>query len=221
MIDRLLSILAPHICIMCGTEGALLCERCFPDAIDPIPARCYRCSATSANSAVCNSCRRNSPLRYVWVTTQYDGPPKELVYRLKFGRTKQAASVIASYLHETVPVLPPSTVVTFVPTATSRVRQRGYDQIQLIARAFARYRGLQCAPLLVRYGQSRQVGSDRKHRFDQAAKNYGTLKKVAKGTDVLLIDDILTTGATLESAAKLLKQAGAKTINAAIFAQKQ
>jgi ComF family protein len=221
MIDRLLSILAPHVCIMCGAEGALLCVRCFPDALDPIPERCYRCSAISANSAVCSSCRRNSPLKHVWITTQYDGPPKELVYKLKFGRTKHAAKVIADHLHETVPDLPSSTLVTFVPTATSRVRQRGYDQTQLIAKAFARHRSLQCAPLLVRYGQSRQVGSDRKHRFDQAAKNYGPLKNIATSTDVLLIDDILTTGATLESAAKLLKQAGAKTINAAIFAQKQ
>jgi ComF family protein len=160
-------------------------------------------------------------LRHVWVATQYDGPPKELVYRLKFSRAKQAASVIANYLHETVPDLPAQTIVTFVPTATSRVRQRGYDQAQLIAKSFALRRGLKCTPLLVRYGQSRQVGSDRKHRFDQAAKNYGAIKKIPTGTEVLLIDDILTTGATLEASARLLKQSGAKTINAAIFAQKQ
>jgi predicted amidophosphoribosyltransferase len=140
---------------------------------------------------------------------------------LKFGRTKQAAQVIAAYLNETVPDLPSNTLVTFVPTATSRVRQRGYDQTQLIARAFAKRRGLTYTFLLVRHGQSRQVGSDRKHRFDQASKNYSVLKVIPKNTEVLLIDDILTTGATLESGAKLLKQSGAKTINAAIFAQKQ
>jgi ComF family protein len=206
---------------MCGDEGALLCERCFPDAVDPIPARCYRCAAATSNSAVCPSCRRNSPLRHVWATTTYEGPPKELVHMLKFGRAKQAAQVIAAYLNEIVPDLAPGTVVTFVPTATSRIRQRGYDQTQLIASNFARLRGLRCTPLLVRYGQSRQVGSNRKHRYNQASKNYGIAKKIPTDVEILLIDDILTTGATLESAAKLLKQFGIKTINAAIFAQKQ
>lgn len=221
MLDRLLGLLAPHVCIMCGMEGALLCERCLPDAIAPIPERCYRCGATSANSAVCTSCRRNTPLRHVWVTSQYEGPPKELIHALKFGRTKHAAKVVATYLDETVPELQPETLVTFVPTATNRVRQRGYDHAQVIARLFAKHRGLRCSSLLVRYGQSRQVGSDRKHRFAQATKNYGIGTNIPKGARILLIDDILTTGATLESSAAVLKKAGAKQVNAAIFAQKQ
>lgn len=221
MIDRLLGLLAPHVCIMCGSEGGLLCERCAPDATDPVPARCYRCSSMTINSAVCSSCRRNSPLRHVWVASQYGGPPKELIYQLKFSRTKPAAHLIALYLHETVPTLSPNTVITFVPTATSRVRQRGYDQAQLIAKTFAKYRGLPCRALLVRHGQSRQVGSDRKHRLEQAVKNYQSKQEIENGTEVLLIDDILTTGATLEASAKVLQQAGAKTVNAAVFAQKQ
>lgn len=221
MIDRLLGLLAPHVCIMCGTEGALLCSRCAPDATEPIPSRCYRCKAVTTDNAVCVSCKRNSPLRHVWVASLYGGPPKELVYQLKFGRTKQAASVIARYLHEIVPALPPDTVVTYVPTATSRVRQRGYDQAQLIAKAFAKQRGITCSELLIRHGQSRQVGSDRKHRLEQAVKNYQFKRIIPKGTEVLLIDDILTTGATLEASAKMLHQAGAKTVNAAVFAQKQ
>jgi predicted amidophosphoribosyltransferase len=101
------------------------------------------------------------------------------------------------------------------------VRQRGYDQTRLIARVFAKQRGLPCDELLVRRGQSRQVGSDRKHRQEQAAKNYQSKQNIAKGTEVLLIDDILTTGATLEASAKILYQAGAKTVNAVVFAQKQ
>jgi ComF family protein len=221
MIDRLISLLAPHVCIMCGTEGALLCTRCAPDATEPVPSRCYRCKAVTTNSSVCGSCRRNSPLRHVWVASQYGGPPKELIYQLKFARAKRASHNIAMYLHETVPALSPDTIVTYVPTATSRVRQRGYDQTRLIARVFAKQRGLPCDELLVRRGQSRQVGSDRKHRQEQAAKNYQSKQNIAKGTEVLLIDDILTTGATLEASAKILYQAGAKTVNAVVFAQKQ
>ncbi len=222
MLDALIGLIAPFTCLMCGREGRLLCETCFDDAIDPVPSRCYRCSAQTVDSAVCRTCRRASPLRQVWVTTVYDGPPKELVERLKFGRTKQAAAYIARYLDQTVATLPDNTLVTFVPTATGRIRQRGYDHAQLIAKDFAERRGLRCAPLLLRHGQARQVGSDRAHRMQQASTNYSHNKKPCSlDTPILLIDDILTTGATMESAAKVLKTAGFKTINAAVFAQKQ
>lgn len=222
MIDQLLSLLAPHGCLVCGVEGSLLCAWCRPDALEPVPERCYHCRAVSQDSAVCKKCMKLSPLRHVWITALYKGTAKELVYGLKFARAKSAAGLIAELLNDSAPHLPADTVVTYVPTATSRVRQRGYDQTRLIARAFAELRNLQCSPLLTRHGQSRQVGADRKHRINQAAGNYSVIdpKRVQK-VQILLIDDILTTGATVESAARVLKKAGAKSVNAAIFAQKQ
>ena len=222
MLDSLISLLAPHNCVVCGSEGSLLCLWCRPDALEPVPERCYHCKVVTQDSAVCTKCRRLSPLRHVWVTTLYKDTAKELVRRLKFSRAKVAARLIAELLNDSVPYLPGYTVVTYVPTATSRVRQRGYDQARLIAREFASLRDLQCVPLLIRHGQARQVGSDRKHRINQAAGNYSVIDsgRVQK-KQILLIDDILTTGATVESAARVLKKAGAKTINAAIFAQKQ
>jgi ComF family protein len=222
MLDRLVAILAPHTCVVCGSEGRLLCGWCAPDAVLPLPERCYRCYALSADSAVCQTCRRHSPLRCVWVRAQYAGAAKELVYRLKFGRVSAAANAIVTLLDEAIPYLPTETVVTYVPTATGRVRVRGYDQSSLIARAFAKHHGLQFITALARGGQSRQVGSDRKHRQAQAAQNYRSLRpEDVRGKQILLIDDITTTGATLESAAKILKKAGAKRIYAAVFAQKQ
>ncbi len=221
MIDRLIGLLAPHSCIVCGTEGSLLCMWCQPDALDQVPDRCYHCRAVSQDSAVCKKCKRLSPLQHVWVTTLYKDAAKELVYRLKFARSKAAATLIAELLNESVPYLQPDTLVTYVPTATSRVRQRGYDQTRLVAQAFAHQRGLRCTPLLIRHGQARQVGSDRKHRIEQAAGNYSVVNaKRAQKAQILLIDDILTTGATVESAARVLKKAGTKVINAAIFAQR-
>lgn len=222
MLDKLIGVLAPHDCVVCGDEGALLCAWCRLDAVPPLPDRCYRCFAVSQDSLVCAKCRRESPLRHVWVRAQYEAIAKELVYRLKFGRTRAAAQTISLLLDDSVPALQKNTIVTFVPTATSRVRQRGYDQAQLIANSFAKQRGLRYIPLLARQGQSRQVGADRKHRQQQAAGNYRALNLTeVKGAEILLIDDIITTGATIESATKVLKKAGAKQVNAAIFAQKQ
>lgn len=222
MLDGITKLLAPHTCVVCGREGSLLCVWCWPDALPAMPERCYRCSATSPESEVCKKCRASTPLRHAWVRAQYEGAAKDLVYALKFARAQAAALTIAELLDEAVPALPEGTIITYVPTATSRVRFRGYDQSRLIAKSFARHRGLKLQTLLSRHGQSRQVGADRKHRAAQAAQNYRLVPTAQiSGKEVVVIDDILTTGATLESAARILKDAGAKQVNAAVFAQKQ
>lgn len=113
------------------------------------------------------------------------------------------------------------TIITYVPTATSRVRIRGYDQTKLIAEEFARIRGLSCRRLLVRIGQARQVRSTRAQRAAQAAGNYIAVPGTTLDGTVVLIDDIITTGATLGSAAKVLKKVGVKHVLGAVFAQKQ
>jgi ComF family protein len=150
----------------------------------------------------------------------YTGTAKQLIRKLKFERSKAGAAVIATLLGEDLPYFPADTVVTYVPTARKRVRLRGYDQTRLIAEQFAKHRGLQCASLLVRHGYSRQVRSTRAQRAKQAAENYTAKREQLHFDTVLLIDDILTTGATLEASARVLKKAGAKHVNAAVFAQK-
>ena len=221
MLDKLISLLAPHICLVCGSEGAVLCAWCSPDAIEVVPARCYRCNAVSQDSQVCANCRKKTVLEHVWVCSVYDGVPKRLVRKLKFERGKAASSAIAAMLDENLPYLPSDTVITYVPTATKRVRLRGYDQAELIAMHFAKRRGLVCTSLLIRHGHSRQVRSSRTVRAQQAAQSYTAKRSNLHYGTVLLIDDILTTGATIEAAAKILKKAGIKHINAAVFAQKQ
>lgn len=221
MLDKLMAIIAPYTCIVCGAEGSLLCDWCSPDAIPPVPSRCYSCYAVSQDSAVCRACRPRTRLQNVWVRSDYTAHAKELIYRLKFERTKQAARVVAELLDEAIPYLPPDVVVTYIPTATSRVRQRGYDQTRLIAVHFAQLRKLQLQTLLVRHGQTRQVRATKAQRARQAQTSY-SLRDVSRlPATVLVIDDILTTGATLEAAGTLLKQAGAKHVYGAVFAQKQ
>lgn len=222
IIEQLFSILAPYNCISCGREGALLCAWCLPDAFTPLPERCYRCHALSRDCKVCNKCRKLAPIGHVWVSVEYEGCAKQLVTSYKFARAKDVAELLAARLHETVPFLPEDTVVTFIPTATSRVRERGYDHAEVIAREFAAQRKLACLPLLHRMGQTRQVGSKRSQRIAQLAGAFRPRNvEHIKGAKILLIDDIVTTGASLAAASKVLKSAGAKSIDAAIFAQKQ
>ncbi len=145
----------------------------------------------------------------------YEGVAKDLIHVLKFERSRASADVVANLLAETLPVLG-DIVITHVPTATSRIRTRGYDQAALIARRLAIQLGVEYAPLLSRLGQQRQVGKNRSERRSQMQELFIATKKPAK--HVLLVDDVITTGATLEACARILKDAGAKRVSAAVFA---
>jgi ComF family protein len=144
-----------------------------------------------------------------------------LIYKLKFARARAAADAIAAVMGEALPYFSDPVIVTHVPTATRRIRQRGYDHAQLIAKALARQQGLTYSSLLARQGQTRQVGADKKTRSQQLEAAFRPLHGyMSAGAHILLIDDVVTTGASLEAAARVLKQAGAKQIDAAVFAQK-
>ncbi len=221
LLERMLGVVAPHNCLVCGREGQLICHWCFEAACPPVPPRCYRCRAASPNSQICAKCHRHSPLRHVWVATEYSDVAKRLLHFLKFERATAAAEPLAGYMAETLPYLDPTTLITYIPAATSRVRQRGYDQARLMSRELVKQLQLSSVSTLARLGQSRQVGASRAQRRQQMEHAFRPLHQaVITKRSILLVDDVLTTGATLEAAAKVLKTAGAKIVDAVVFAQK-
>jgi ComF family protein len=221
LLERAIAFLAPHECIVCSREGSLLCEACTFEEFIPVPSRCYRCLRVTKDYRVCMSCRRSVRLKHVWVAQDYQHYAKRLVRLFKYERVKAAALPIARQMADTLPYFSQDVIITHIPTATSRQRHRGYDQSELIARSIARLKGLEYARLLERSGQARQVGASRSQRLAQAQQMFRLeTKRDIKGSSILVIDDILTTGASLEAAARVLKQAGAKDVSAAVFAQK-
>lgn len=216
--EKLVSWIAPHNCVVCDVEGSLLCEGCLNAELTEVLGRCYRCHEVSPVQSVCPSCRRLVSLRHVWVASDYDEVAKKLIYKLKFERATAAARPIAEKISQILPNLPDNTVVCHIPTAASRVRIRGYDQAAEIAKCLAESKGYAHKTLLNRTGKTRQVGTGRVDRFKQL-ENAFTVRPFQDLTNILLIDDITTTGATIEAAGKILRKAGAKTIDVAVFAQ--
>lgn len=219
--EKLIAILAPHVCSGCGEEGSVLCLECQEAAILPVPSRCYRCQVATPDSRTCTKCRRTSRLKHLWVCTTYELVAKQLVHDFKFARKQTAAEPISRLMDQTLPFLPANTIVVHVPTATTRVRARGYDHAMLVARALARQRGLLHVAALARHGQARQVGATREQRLSQLSDAFWVARpEVVRGASVLLVDDLVTTGGSLEAAARCLREAGAKTVSAVVFAQK-
>ena len=215
-LDTITGYIAPHECLACGHEGALLCDRCIQLLPDPVP-RCYRCGRTDNGWKTCKTCRKQSPLEQVIVATMYEGFAEAVIRKLKFERAYAAHATIAAIM---APYVPVNTVLVPIPTATSRVRQRGYDQALLISNKLAQNTSSRSVIALDRYGQQRQTGSSRSNRLKQLSGAFQVHKdKLAKIESIILVDDVLTTGATLEAAAAIVKLAGVKHISAVAFAR--
>lgn len=180
-------------------------------------SRCFMCGVQTDDFSTCAKCRKKTTLDNVWVAVDYSGTVKQLVQGFKYERQRSMAKVLAEIIDRTLPYINENTIVTHVPTATSRVRARGYDHALLLARELAKIRGLKHISLLGRIGQSQQMGASRKMRLAQVDKSFiGIRPSQTKGANILLIDDVLTTGSTLRAATKELKQNGAKSIIAAV-----
>jgi ComF family protein len=218
LLDVLIRPFAPHHCIACAEPGCMLCRRCANDNLTPLAPTCYRCNALTPGFKMCSRCRPRSALARLIAPYSYEGTAAELVRALKYRGKREAAVTIGSLLAANV--VEPYTIVTWVPTATRRRRQRGYDHAELIAKQVARERSLPCLPLLAKVTQTRQVGAGRQLREKQARESYRLRQtKPLRGKRILIIDDVVSTGASLEACAALLRKAGAK-VDGATFARR-
>ena len=212
MLDQLLSLIAPHYCINCNHEGSLLCLDCRAEAISSKRSSCFLCNRLTEGWRTCASCRRKTKIGGVVVASHYDGAAKLLIRRLKYEHAVAAAPILADLLAEKIN---PKNfdMVTAIPASSRRFRQRGYNQAQLIAKRLGRQLKLPYAELLGRTGQVRQVGTNRRQRLAQmAGQMYSRRNWLAKNNRILVVDDVVTTGATLSEAGRVLKSAGAKTV---------
>lgn len=210
-------LLFPRHCVVCRREGTLLCGPClvaFPRLLPPL---CRACSKPTEGEELCHFCR-HQPLSIDSIRSlfRYEGPVRETLHQLKYGNLPGLAETLgvemALYLeqgHFEVHVVLP------VPLHPRRLRQRGYNQAALLARPVA---GLCKLPLredLLRRtrdmpAQARSASAEARQRNVEGA--FACSEGDLTGTAVLLIDDVCTTGATLEACALALKAAGAKAV---------
>jgi predicted amidophosphoribosyltransferase len=139
----------------------------------------------------------------------FSGGGRRLLLALKYGNARPVVRSLARAMarrsrHERVDV------VTWPPTSTARRRRRGYDQAELLARAVAWRLGVPCRRLLERVDDPRgpQTGSSRAERLE--GPTFRARRRV-RGT-VLLVDDVVTTGATLRAGTSALMTAGARSV---------
>lgn len=138
----------------------------------------------------------------------------------KYERAKSGLEEVAELMAPLLRFVKEGAYLVPVPTATTRVRQRGYDQSLVLSLALSRRSGLTKRVFLRRLGQAHQVGSTRRERLAHLDNAFRVIHHAdVQDAHAVLVDDVLTTGATLETAARELKKAGAAQVDAIVFAQ--
>ena len=209
--DSILDILFPPRCKFCG---ALLdkssldpCRKCEKADFWLTPAQAVA-PGTEVSRCVCA----------VW----YQDPLRTEISRFKFQNHPDHAKAYGPVLAKQIRFFLPGAYdcITWVPVSEGTLKKRGYDQAQLLAEETAKALGAQAVPLLEKIKNTPAQSSltDGRKRESNVAGVYKVPDpKLVKGQRVLVIDDIRTTGATLEEAARTLRKAGASQIVAAAF----
>ncbi|HEY7455822.1 MAG TPA: hypothetical protein VH703_00995 [Solirubrobacterales bacterium] len=196
--------LVPPLCAACGRgcrSEATLCSRCSRRlaAAEPIEAA-------------------GPPgLDRAWSSAPHEGVARELVTALKFRRLLPVAETMAERIHWLAPGVLLSGTIVPVPTARLRTFTRGFDPAAEVAAALAAKTDLPISTCLARRGGGRQLGRRRAQRIGHPPliEPRGQIPR-----SVLLIDDVLTTGATLSACARALRSAGSIRVVAITFSRR-
>lgn len=221
LLQRIMRLAAPDLCVICASEGALVCDQCIPALGGHKEPTCWRCNRISSGGRTCSSCRSSSAISGVTIGAHYEGQVKTLIWRLKYQRQRDAAKALAALLTPLLREDKHFDFVTFVPASARHFRQRGFDQSKLLAIQIGHTLGLPVLKVLGRSGAQKQVGLDRRQRTAQVVNSfYPVRSRVVPGSRVLLVDDVITTGATLNQCARVLKEkGGAQSVWCAVVAR--
>ena len=148
------------------------------------------------------------------VAVAYEGIARHLMLSLKYRNRRQVVTVLAELLARRISLHTANTetvvdLVTWAPTSTARVRQRGHDQSELLARCLAKKMHVPCKRLLIKTSTNVQTGSPRQQRLQGSVFSA---RKLGVNSHVMVVDDVVTTGTTLRCAAEALRKAGAQQV---------
>lgn len=214
--DLLLDLLFPRFCVGCGTEGEFLCKSCIQELRELQPPFCSQCGLPMNGNRICPDCQ-NLPLAIDGIRSVYvhQGLVREIIHSIKYKNIKAMAKPLAKLLANYIESSPLSAdVFVAVPMHPKRLRKRGYNQPELLVNELSNLTGIpNKTELLIRTknttSQVSLTADDRRNNVNGA---FQCKDQVFLGKKVLIIDDVCTTGATLNACAIALKEGGAASV---------
>jgi ComF family protein len=222
IIKPALDFALPERCPACGAitaDGTNFCADCWPRLHFMNPPWCSACARPFAYeqdaSALCAACLSEPPLHNgIRAVVAYDDLSRQIILRLKYGGKIGLAKLVARQLVRHLPDERSGIVIAPVPLHWTRLWTRSFNQSALIAQELARLGGMEYVPdLLLRRRRTPSMrGLSLKERRKSVAKAFAAnpvRSRVIEGARIILVDDVLTTGATSDGCITTLKKSGA------------
>ena len=219
-----LDLFFPRWCISCGREGEYICLSCSQSLTRIMPPLCPKCGQPQPGATLCPSCASwTAEIDGIRAPFQFDGVIRQAIHQLKYNNLRDMAGLLARLLSDYLATSPvPGEVLVPVPMHPKRLRERGYNQSLLLAQEMGRLTTLPVvADCLTRQHhalpQARTATVD--ERRSNVANAFACRDRSLKDKQVLLIDDVSTSGATLDACAGALKESGALSVWGLVLAK--
>jgi len=212
-----LNLLFPQWCVGCGKEGDFICSACRRSLPRLMPPLCPRCGRPQSSGILCPSCVSwQAEIDGIRSPFRFDGVMRQAIHQLKYRNLRALAVPLAKLLQDylTTSHVPGEALVP-VPLHQKRLRQRGYNQSRLLAQELGKLINLPVVDdclIRLRHAPPQARTSTVDERRSNVADAFTCRNHRLRDKQVLLVDDVSTSGATLDACAAALKAAGASSV---------
>ncbi len=212
-----LDLLFPRWCVGCGKEGDFICPSCRQSLPRIKPPLCPRCGQPQSSDALCPNCTDwQAEIDGIRAPFRFEGTIRQAILELKYRNLRALSGLLARLLYDYLSTSPlPGEVLVPVPLHRKRLRERGYNQSRLLARELSLLSDLPLVDdclIRQRHSSPQAKTPNVDQRRSNVADAFSCRDRRLKDKQVLLIDDVSTSGATLDACARALKASGAASV---------
>ena len=221
---RIVDFLFPRWCVGCGREGEFICPSCRRSLPRVMPPLCPRCGKPRPSGTLCPTCVSwQAEIDGIRSPFRFDGVMRQAIHQLKYRNLRALAEPLAKLLNDYLATNPiPGEVLVPVPLHQKRLRERGYNQSRLLAKELGKLTNLPVVDdclIRQRHAPPQARSSTVEERRRNVAGAFVCRDHRLQDKQVLLIDDVSTSGATLDAGAAALKTARATSVWGLVLAR--
>jgi len=216
--------LFPERCVGCGKEGVFICRFCRQSLPQITGPACPKCGRPQTDGKLCSGCAGwQAKIDGIRSPFRFDGAIRQAIYELKYHNLRAIATPLAELMQQYLITNPiPAEILVPVPLHRKRLRERGYNQSGLLTRELSKLINLPTIDdclIRQRHAPPQARTSNVEERRSNIADAFACLDRRLRDKQVLLIDDVATSGATLDACAEAIKTAGASSVWGLVMAR--